>query len=127
MPLVRISVLRGKSRSYRRAIADNIYEALRESFNVPEEDRFMVITEHDPEDLVFSRSYMGMARTDDFVLIQLTVSNTRTQAQKNALYAAIVARLQLDPGIGQDDVMISLVEGDKGNWSFGRGLAQYVM
>ncbi|MGL1199334.1 tautomerase family protein, partial [Vibrio parahaemolyticus] len=45
----------------------------------------MVITEHDPEDLVFSRSYMGMARTDDFVLIQLTVSNTRTQAQKNAL------------------------------------------
>ena len=56
MPLVRISVLRGKSRSDRRAIADNIYEALRESFNVPEEDRFMVITEHDPEDLVFSRS-----------------------------------------------------------------------
>ncbi|MEN2672297.1 tautomerase family protein [Herbaspirillum huttiense] len=127
MPLVRISVLRGKSRSYRRAIADNIYEALRESFNVPEEDRFMVITEHDPEDLVFSRSYMGMARTDDFVLIQLTVSNTRTQAQKNALYAAIVARLQQAPGIGPDDVMISLVEGDKGNWSFGRGLAQYVM
>jgi phenylpyruvate tautomerase PptA (4-oxalocrotonate tautomerase family) len=127
MPLVRISVLRGKSRSYRRAIADNIYEALRESFNVPEEDRFMVITEHDPEDLVFSRSYMGMARTDDFVLIQLTVSNTRTQAQKNALYASIVARLQRNPGIGPDDVMISLVEGDKGNWSFGRGLAQYVM
>lgn len=127
MPLVRISVLRGKSRSYRRAIADNIYEALRESFNVPEEDRFMVITEHDPEDLVFSRSYMGMARTDDFVLIQLTVSNTRTQAQKNALYAAIVERLQRNPGIGPDDVMISLVEGDKGNWSFGRGLAQYVM
>lgn len=127
MPLVRISVLRGKSRSYRRAIADNIYEALRESFNVPEEDRFMVITEHDPEDLVFSRSYMGMARTDDFVLIQLTVSNTRTQAQKNALYAAIVARLQHNPGIGPDDVMINLVEGDKGNWSFGRVLAQYVM
>ncbi|MCI1007204.1 tautomerase family protein [Herbaspirillum sp. C7C8] len=127
MPLVRISLLRGKSRAYRSAIADNVYEALRESFNVPEDDRFMVITEHDPEELVFSRSYMGMARTDDFVLIQLTVSNTRTQAQKNALYASIVARLQQAPGIGPDDVMISLVEGDKGNWSFGRGLAQYVM
>ncbi|EIJ47011.1 hypothetical protein GWL_12520 [Herbaspirillum sp. GW103] len=127
MPLVRISLLRGKSRAYRSAIADNVYEALRESFNVPEDDRFMVITEHDPEELVFSRSYMGMARTDDFVLIQLTVSNTRTQAQKNALYARIVERLQQNPGIGPDDVMISLVEGDKGNWSFGRGLAQYVM
>lgn len=74
MPLVRISLLRGKSRAYRSAIADNVYEALRESFNVPEDDRFMVITEHDPQELVFSRSYMGMQRTDDFVLIQLTVS-----------------------------------------------------
>ncbi|BEV14890.1 tautomerase family protein [Herbaspirillum sp. DW155] len=127
MPLVRISLLRGKSRAYRSAIAENVYEALRESFNVPEDDRFMVISEHDPEELVFSRSYMGMARTDDFVLIQLTVSNTRTQAQKNALYARIVERLQQNPGIGPDDVMISLVEGDKGNWSFGRGLAQYVI
>ncbi|WP_443113947.1 tautomerase family protein [Herbaspirillum seropedicae] len=127
MPLVRISLLRGKSRAYRSAIAENVYQALRESFNVPEDDRFMVITEHDPDELIFSRSYMGMARTDDFVLIQLTVSNTRTQAQKNALYTRIVERLQQDPGIAPDDVMISLVEGDKGNWSFGRGLAQYVM
>ncbi|ADJ63328.1 tautomerase family protein [Herbaspirillum seropedicae] len=127
MPLVRISLLRGKSRAYRNAIAENVYQALRERFNVPEDDRFMVITEHDPEELIFSRSYMGMARTDDFVLIQLTVSNTRTQAQKNALYARIVERLQQDPGIAPDDVMISLVEGDKGNWSFGQGLAQYVM
>lgn len=127
MPLVRISLLRGKSRAYRSAIAENVYEALHESFNVPEDDRFMVITEHDPEELVFSRSYMGIARTDEFVLIQLTVSNTRTQAQKNALYARIVERLQQNPGIGPDDVMISLVEGDKGNWSFGRGMAQYVM
>ena len=127
MPLVRISLLRGKSRAYRNAIAENVYQALHERFNVPEDDRFMVITEHDPEDLVFSRSYMGMARTDDFVLIQLTVSNTRTQAQKNALYARIVERLQQDPGVAPDDVMISLVEGDKGNWSFGQGLAQYVM
>ncbi|MDR6394868.1 tautomerase family protein [Herbaspirillum seropedicae] len=127
MPLVRISLLRGKSRAYRNAIAENVYQALRERFNVPEDDRFMVITEHDPEELIFSRSYMGMARTDDFVLIQLTVSNTRTQAQKNALYARIVERLQQDPGVAPDDVMISLVEGDKGNWSFGQGLAQYVM
>ncbi len=127
MPLVRISLLRGKSRAYRSAIAENVYQALRESFNVPEDDRFTVITEHDPEELVFSRNYMGMARTEDFVLIQLTVSNTRTQAQKNALYARIVERLQQAPGIAPDDVMISLIEGDKGNWSFGRGLAQYVM
>jgi len=127
MPLVRVSLLRGKPRAYRAAILDNIYEALRERFNVPEEDRFMVLTEHDAEELVFSRSYMGIARSDDFVLIQLTVSNTRTQEQKNALFARIVERLQANPGIRPEDVMISLVEGDKGNWSFGHGLAQYVL
>ena len=127
MPLVRVSLLRGKPRAYRAAILDNIYEALRERFNVPEDDRFMVLTEHDAEELVFSRSYMGIARSDDFVLIQLTVSNTRTQEQKNALLARIVERLQANPGIRPEDVMISLVEGDKGNWSFGHGLAQYVL
>lgn len=127
MPLVRVSLLRGKPRAYRAAILDNIYQALRECFNVPEEDRFMVLTEHEPEELVFSRSYMNIARSEDFVLIQITVSNTRTQTQKNALFARIVERLQGDPGMRPEDVMISLLEGDKGNWSFGHGLAQYVL
>lgn len=127
MPLVRVSLLRGKPRPYRAAILENIYQAMRETFNVPENDRFMVLTEHDPEELVFSRNYMGIDRSDDFVLIQLTISNTRTQEQKNALFARIVERLGKDPGVRPEDVMISLVEGDKGNWSFGHGLAQYVM
>lgn len=126
MPLVRVSLLRGKPRAYRAAILDNIYQALRERFNVPEEDRFMVLTEHDPEELIFSRHYMGIERSDDFILIQLTISNTRTQEQKNALFARIVERLGQDPGVRPEDVMISLIEGDKGNWSFGHGLAQYV-
>ncbi|MFL9925783.1 tautomerase family protein [Herbaspirillum lusitanum] len=127
MPLVRVSMLRGKPPAYRAAILDNIYEALRDSFNVPEDDRFMVLSQHDPEELVFSRSYMNIQRSDDFVLIQLTVSNTRSQEQKQALYRRIVERLGADPGIRPEDVMISLVEGDKGNWSFGHGVAQYVV
>lgn len=126
MPLVRISLLRGQGRAYRAAIVDGVYQALRATFNVPDEDRFMVLTEHDPEELVFSRSYMNIARSDGFVLIQLTISNTRNQAQKNALYASIVEHLGRDPGVRPEDVMISLVEGDQGNWSFGHGLAQYV-
>jgi phenylpyruvate tautomerase PptA (4-oxalocrotonate tautomerase family) len=120
-------MLRGKPPAYRAAILDNIYEALRDSFNVPEDDRFMVLSQHDPEELVFSRSYMNIQRSDDFVLIQLTVSNTRSQEQKQALYRRIVERLGADPGIRPEDVMISLVEGDKGNWSFGHGVAQYVV
>lgn len=126
MPLVRVSLLRGKPRAYRAAILENIYQAMLESFNVPKDDQFMVLTEHDPEELVFNRNYMNIERSDGFVLIQLTVSNTRNQEQKNALFKRIVERLGDDPGVRPEDVMISLVEGDKGNWSFGHGIAQYV-
>jgi 4-oxalocrotonate tautomerase len=50
MPLIRISLRAGKSASYRRAIADNVYQALRETFDVPEHDFFATIAEHQPED-----------------------------------------------------------------------------
>jgi 4-oxalocrotonate tautomerase len=47
MPLVRIDLRKGKSSAYKKTIADGIYRALRETFTVPDEDRFIVVTEHD--------------------------------------------------------------------------------
>src|SRR5579871_3466716 len=69
MPLVRVSLRRGKPAAYRKAILDGIYEAMRATFDVPEEDRFMTISEHDEADFSYSATYMGIARTDDLVLI----------------------------------------------------------
>jgi 4-oxalocrotonate tautomerase len=126
MPLVRIDLRRGKSPEYRKAICDGVYRALRETFNVPEEDRFMVVTEHDGDDLSFSRTYMNIARGDGFVMLQLTVSNTRTLEQKKALYARIVTLLSENPGVRPEDVFISLVQVTPEDWSFGNGIAQYV-
>lgn len=126
MPLTRIDMRRGKSADYRRAIMDQIYAALRETFDVPDEDRFMVLTEHDADNFSYSRRYLGIDRSDDFILIQLTVSNTRTVEQKKALYRSIARRLAVTPGIRPADVFINLVEVVKENWSFGNGEAQYV-
>jgi hypothetical protein len=126
MPLARIDLRRGKPPEYRKAIADGIYRALRDTFDVPEGDRFMTISEHDADGFSYDRHYLGMSRSDDLVMIQLTVSNTRGVAQKQALYRRIVERLGDAPGIRADDVFINLVEVVKENWSFGRGLAQYV-
>ena len=126
MPFVRAHLRRGQSRYYRQAILDNVYEALRETFNVPEEDRFMVIDEYDPDNFSFSKSYMNIERSDKFVLLQITVSNTRTIEQKQALYRRIVERLGEQPGIRAEDIFINLVEVGKENWSFGLGVAQYV-
>ena len=126
MPLMRISLRPGKPAEYRRAIADNVYAALRETFNVPENDFFAIVTEHQPQDFIYDRRYFNIERSDDFVLIQLTVSSTRTVEQKKALYRGIVERLAGKLGLRPQDVFINLVEVATANWSFGNGEAQYV-
>jgi 4-oxalocrotonate tautomerase len=125
MPLVRVSLRQGKSADYKRAIGDGIYQAMREAFNVPEEDRFVLISEHGESELQFSKTYLDIARSDDLVIIQITANNTRTLEQKKALFARIAELLSQNPGLRKEDVFISLVEVPKENWSFGNGIAQY--
>ena len=125
MPLVRISLRRGKPSQYRKAIRDGVYAAMRESFEVPQDDRFMLVTEHDAGDFDYDARYCNIDRSDDLVIVQLTVSNTRTVDQKKALYRRIAERLADNPGIRKQDVFINLVEVNKENWSFGNGEAQY--
>jgi phenylpyruvate tautomerase PptA (4-oxalocrotonate tautomerase family) len=126
MPLTRVSLRRGKPAAYRKAILENLYQAMRETFDVPEGDRFMTIAEHDPDDFVYGADYLGIRRSDDLVIIQITVSNTRPVAQKQKLYRRIVERLAERPGLRPEDVFINLVEVLPENWSFGNGEAQYV-
>jgi 4-oxalocrotonate tautomerase len=126
MPLARISLRRGKPAIYRKAILEGIYQALRETFDVPEGDRFMIVTEHDEDDFVYDPDYLGIQRSDDLVYIQITVSNTRPTAQKQKLYRRIVEKLTEKPGLRPEDVFINLVEVLPENWSFGNGQAQYV-
>ncbi|ANH76335.1 tautomerase enzyme family protein [Ralstonia insidiosa] len=126
MPLVQVSLRRGKPVAYHQAIFDSVYRAMRETFNVLEDDRFMAITEHDASTFSVSPTYFGIARSDDAILLQLTVSNTRSREQKQALYRRIVELLQESPGLRPEDVFINLVEVLPENWSFGHGIAQYV-
>ena len=125
MPLIHISLRQGKSPTYRRAIMDGIYRAMRETFDVPENDRFMTITEHDEASFDYGADYLGIHRSDDLVNIQITANNTRTLKQKQALYAAIADNLGRKPGLRPGDIFINLVEVPRENWSFGNGIAQY--
>jgi 4-oxalocrotonate tautomerase len=125
MPLVRISMREGKSSQYRRAIADGVHGALIEAASVPELDRFQILTEHAPADLIYDPTYLGVTRSDDIVMIQITL-NARAQAVKVALYKAIAERLVKNPGVRPQDVLVSLVSVQPEDWSFGDGKAQYV-
>ena len=126
MPFVRIDLAEGKSVEYRTAIGDVVYEAMRRTINVPEDDRFQIITEHPPAELSFNRTYLNIARTDDCVFIQITLSHGRTVEQKQAFDKAIADGLHERLNLRREDVFINLVEVTKENWSFGNGEAQYV-
>ena len=125
MPLVHISLRAGKSDTYRQAIFDGVYQAMRDTFNVPEDDQFMTITEHDPSNFRYGANYLDIPRSDDVVFIQISAMNSRTAEQKKALFARIVELLSKEPGMRPEDVLVSLLEGVKENWSLGNGIAQY--
>ena len=125
MPLVRISVLRGKPPEYRRRAGSAVHRALVETIDVPERDRFQLLTEHEPGDLVYDSSYLGIARSDNIVLIQITISAGRSLEKKRSLFRAIAANLKKDLGLRPEDAWINLVEVAKENWSFGNGVASY--
>ena len=126
MPLVRIDLARGKSAQYRKTLGDLIYGAMREVINVPQDDKFQIITEHAPEELNITPGYLGIRYSPDFVLIQITLSQGRTVEQKAAFYKRVATDLQRELKLDPQDVFINLVEVAKENWSFGNGLAQYV-
>src|ERR1700744_3110336 len=123
MPLARVSLRKGKPAPYRTAILEGIYQALRETLNVPEGDRFMILTEHDQDDFVYDPTYLGTQRSDHLVYIQITVSNTRPTAQKQALFRRIAAKLTENPGLRSEDIFINLVEVLPENGSVGNGEA----
>jgi len=126
MPLVRISLLKGKSPEHLRAIADGVHAALVETFQVPADDRFQLIHQHEPHEFFYDPGYLGVKRSDDVVFIHVTASRTRDTATKKKLYAAIAARLARDPGLRPQDVQVVLGPNEREDWSFGNGLAQYV-
>ena len=125
MPLVQISLREGKSAAYRRAIGENVHRAMVETINVPALDRFQVITEHSPDSLIYDPTYLGIQRTDEVIFVRITLNAGRSTEQKRALYARMTELLAESPGVRPQDVLISLVEVARENWSFGNGQAQY--
>jgi 4-oxalocrotonate tautomerase len=123
MPLVRIDCAAGKPADYREAISEGVHAALVGAFNVPEDDRFQVIGEHSR--IVRPQTYLGIEYSDELVIIQITCNEGRTVEQKKALFAMIADKLVASPGLRREDVVVSLVEVKKENWSFGNGIAQY--
>jgi 4-oxalocrotonate tautomerase len=126
MPLVRISLMKGKPAGFGEKVGRIVYETMVDAINVPKGDRFQIVTEHEPAGLLYDPGYLGIARSDGIIVIQMTITEGRTLEQKKALYKGIAERLNAKLGVRTEDVFVNLVEVKKENWSFGNGIAQYV-
>jgi 4-oxalocrotonate tautomerase len=126
MPLVRISLRHGTSTEYRKALSDGVHRAMIEAIAIPPDDRFQVITEYLPEELIYDPQYLGVHRSDHVVFVQITMSLGRKPQQKRKLFQRMAEILAQAPGLPPQDLFINLVETSWENWSFGNGEAQYM-
>jgi 4-oxalocrotonate tautomerase len=126
MPLVRIHVPQGQSAEYRNAISDVVYNTTITVLNVAENNRFHVISEHSATDLVIDPTYLGIQRSENAIIIQITLNEGRATLElKKAYYKALADGLHERLEMRREDVIINLVEVKKENWSLGNGEAQY--
>ena len=125
MPLVRIDVLEGRSEAELVALADAVDAAVAEHFAAPPGDRYQIVSEHRPGRLFIEDTGLGIERSDDVVVIQITQQG-RTTAQKQALYAGLATVLADRVGLRGEDLVVSVVDNTHADWSFGHGRAQFL-
>jgi len=123
MPLTSIALRKGKSAEYRRAVADSVHAALVETIGIPSDDRFQLIDQYDADSLIYDRHFLGIERTDDIVIIRITLRSGRPREQRTSLHRSIAEKLSRSPGVRPEDVFVELVENDYADWSVGRGEA----
>jgi phenylpyruvate tautomerase PptA (4-oxalocrotonate tautomerase family) len=126
MPLVRIDVVEGRRTPEElRCLADAVQDVMLDVFAAPPGDRYQVITEHRPGQLICEDTGLGIERTDDLVVLQV-FQQGRSEEQKRALYAGLARRLEEATGVSPSDLVVSVATNTREDWSFGLGRAQFL-
>lgn len=125
MPLLKFDLIEGRSKEQVALLLDVAHRAMVNSFSVPETDRYQVVTQHPSHELVVQDTGLGMKRSVKVVLLQV-VTRRRTRADKEAFYQRLCSDLERECGLSPDELIVSLVENDDADWSFGRGRAQFL-
>ncbi|EFE93790.1 tautomerase family protein [Serratia odorifera] len=118
MPFTRIALHNGKTPAYLRTLSDSLHQALVEAFEVPPDDRFQVIDQYRPGELIYDAHYLGGPRSEDYVLFYITVGRARTAATKQRFYQRLAALLQQNLQLSPQDVMVVVVSSQREDWSF---------
>ena len=127
MPLVTISLSKSRSIDDQKMIADSIHEAI-VGVGFPQTDRFQKIHRLSSDQFFYDAQHPNLteSRTENFILIEITISLGRTVAFKKDLLTRIINNLKNKPGTHPHDVMVLFNETARENWAFASGIQYYV-
>lgn len=125
MPLVNVDVIRGRNPGQLRAPLVAIHSSMVEAFEVPDTDRYQILTQHDRDEMIALDTGLGMERSADLVVLRF-ISKTRSEKAKQRLFALLAERLQQECDLSPEDLIVSLTENGPADWSFGHGRAQFL-
>lgn len=125
MPLIQVDLLKQNDKERLRNILDTIHQCAVEAFDIPERDRYQIVNQHDPEEMILLDTGLGFERTKNQIVIRVT-SKQRTQDKKKLLYSLLGQRLKDRCQIEPQDLLVSIVENGDADWSFGFGKAQFL-
>lgn len=122
MPFVRTAVHKDAAQDRRKAIVDGIHQALVDAIGMPADELFNLVSGYDPDDFFYDRRFNGIARSDQLVVVEITMRRGRSDAMKRDLYARIAANLESAAGVSPRDLFIFVHENDYSDWSVGNGV-----
>ena len=126
MPLVRIDISKTASCERVRDVGDAVYNAMIAVANVPNYDKFQVVTRLEPNEIIYpEEGYLGIDYTPDLIIIQVTWVGGRSTDVKKKFYQHIADEIHAKQGVRKQDISISLVDSGREDWSFGNGEMQY--
>ncbi|KAI1629997.1 Tautomerase/MIF superfamily [Exophiala viscosa] len=126
MPLVKIDMIKGvRSPEEIKKVADVVQDVMLSTFNAPPRDRYQIVTQHEPYELICEDTNLGLARTENLVIIQI-FQQGRNTATKQATYKELARKLEAECGVKGNDLIISCAQNTKEDWSFGNGVAQFL-
>ena len=125
MPLIQVDLQKQDDKKRLKNILDTIHECAVEAFEIPERDRYQIVSQHDPEEMILLDTGLGFERTKDQIVVRVT-SKQRPREKKEKLYSLLCERLNLNSGIPPKDLLVSITENSDADWSFGFGKAQFL-
>ena len=125
MPLIKFHVLKGRNPREIDRLLDVAHRAMVSAFEVPDRDRYQILTEHEPSHFKALDTGLDLPRTNKFLLLEV-ISRPRSRAEKLVFYETLCRSLERECDMSGSDLMVSFVQNGDEDWSFGHGRAQFL-